>query len=103
MPCLNALPIREVHNNFHLPKIRNLKGPSKKKKSFQQNTAAIHILEAIHVISGQQVPEPDPLPGISFHTRPTRFSFENHRVAGNLKHRVLPGKPKDSGTTRYFG
>ena len=37
---------------------------------------------------------------------PTRFSFRNHRVAGNPKHRVLPdisGKPEVSGTTRYFG
>ena len=37
---------------------------------------------------------------------PTRFSFGNHRVAGNPKHRVLPdisGKPEVSGTTRYFG
>ena len=37
---------------------------------------------------------------------PTRFSFENHRVAGNPKHRVLPdisGKPEVSGSTRYFG
>ena len=34
---------------------------------------------------------------------PTRFSFRNHRVAGNPKHRVLPyisGKPEVSGTTR---
>ena len=54
-------------------------------------------------VSAQRVPEPDPLPGISFDTR---FSFRNHRVAGNLKHRVLPdisGKPEVSGTTRYFG
>ena len=37
---------------------------------------------------------------------PTQFSFGNHRVAGNPKHRVLPnisGKPEVSGTTRYFG
>ena len=37
---------------------------------------------------------------------PTRFSFENHRVAGNPKYRVLPdisGKPEVSGITRYFG
>ena len=37
---------------------------------------------------------------------PTRFSFRNHRVAGNPKHWVLPdvsGKPEVSGTTRYFG
>ena len=36
----------------------------------------------------------------------TRFSFRNHRVAGNPKHRVLPdisGKPEVSGTTRYLG
>ena len=33
---------------------------------------------------------------------PTRFSFRNHQVAGNPKHRVLPdisGKPEVSGTT----
>ena len=37
---------------------------------------------------------------------PTQFSFENHQVAGNLKHLVLLdilGKPEVSGTTRYFG
>ena len=37
---------------------------------------------------------------------PTRFSFRNHRVAGNQEHRVLPdisGKPEVLGTTRYFG
>ena len=37
---------------------------------------------------------------------PTRFSFRNHRVAGNPKHRVLPdisGKPGVSDTTRYSG
>ena len=37
---------------------------------------------------------------------PTQFSFRNHRVAGNPKHRVLPdisGKPEVSGTTRYSG
>ena len=34
---------------------------------------------------------------------PTQFSFGNHRVAGNPKHRVLPdisGKPEVSGITR---
>ena len=39
-------------------------------------------------------------------TDPTRFSFGNHRVAGNPKHRVLPnilGKREVLGTTRYFG
>ena len=40
--------------------------------------------------SAQRVPEPDPLPGISFATDPTRFNFRNDRVAGNPKHRVLP-------------
>ena len=37
---------------------------------------------------------------------PTRFSFDNHRVAGNPKYRVLPdisGKSQVSGTTQYFG
>merc|ERR1712001_663771 len=37
---------------------------------------------------------------------PTRYSFENHRVAGNPKYRVLPdisGKPEVSGITRCFG
>ena len=43
-----------------------------------------------------------------FHPIPdlTRFSFENHRVAGNPKYRVLPdisGKPEVSGITQYFG
>merc|ERR1712105_321303 len=36
---------------------------------------------------------------------PTRFSFENHRVTGNPKYRVLPdilGKPGVSGITRYL-
>ena len=35
-----------------------------------------------------------------FFRYPTRFSFRNHRVAGNPKHRVLPDI---SGTTRYSG
>ena len=37
---------------------------------------------------------------------PTRFSFGNHRVAGNPKYRVLldiSGKPEVLGITRYFG
>ena len=37
---------------------------------------------------------------------PTRFSFENHQVAGNPKYRVLPGisgKHEVLGITRYFG
>ena len=36
---------------------------------------------------------------------PTRSSFENHRVAGNLKYRVLPdilGKPGVLDITQYF-
>ena len=40
-----------------------------------------------------------------FFRYPTRFSFRNHRVACNPKHRVLPdilGKPEVSGTTGYF-
>ena len=51
----------------------------------------------------------------SGYPRPTRYpvfisipdptQFRNHRVAGYPKHQVLPdisGKPKVSGTTRYF-
>ena len=41
-----------------------------------------------------------------FFRYPTRFSFGNHRVAGNPKHWVLPDisvKPEVSGITRYFG
>ena len=34
---------------------------------------------------------------------PTRFSFGNHRVAGNPKHRVLPDIPIYPGSTRSFG
>ena len=54
--------------------------------------------KSVHVVtySAQRVSEPDP----------TRFSFENHRVAGNSKYRVLPeisGKPGVSGITRYIG
>ena len=39
---------------------------------------------------GWPVPEPDPLPGIFSIPDPTRFLFENHWVAGNLKFQVLP-------------
>ena len=41
-----------------------------------------------------------------FFRYPTRFSFRNHRVAGNPKHRVFPdisGKPQVSGINQYFG
>ena len=51
-------------------------------------------------------PNPTRYPG--FHLLPdlTRFSFENHRVAGNPKYWVLPEiscKPGVSGITRYIG
>ena len=48
-----------------------------------------------------------PLPPVpSGYPNPTRFSFGNHRVAGNPKHRVLPdisGEPEVSGTTDASG
>ena len=54
------------------------------------------------------LPDPNPTryPVFSSIPDPTRFNFENHRVAGNPKYRVLPdisGKPGFSGVTRYFG
>ena len=49
---------------------------------------------SLPVCSAQRVPKPDPLPD------PTQFSFENHRIAGNPKYRVLP---EISGNTRSFG
>ena len=51
-------------------------------------------------------PNPTRYPVFLLIPDPTRFSFRNHRVAGNPKHRVLPdisGKPEVSGTTQYFG
>ena len=51
-------------------------------------------------------PNPTRYPVFLLIPDPTRFSFRNHRVAGNPKHRVLPnilGKPRLSGTTRYSG
>jgi len=65
-------------------------------------------LEAIagpHAVSSGY-PNPTRYPVFRSIPDPTRFSFRNHRVAGNPKHRVLPdisGKPEVSGTTRYFG
>ena len=52
--------------------------------------------------SAQRVHEPDPLLGIFL--IPAQFSFENRRVAGNPKYRVLPdisrsGEPKILGIT----
>ncbi len=54
------------------------------------------------------LPDPNPTcyPVFCPIPNPTRFSFENHRVAGNPKYRVLPdisGKPEVSGITQYFG
>ena len=51
-------------------------------------------------------PNPTRYPVFHLLPDPTRFSFENHRVAGNSKYRVLPeisGKPGVSGITRYIG
>ena len=51
-------------------------------------------------------PNPTRYPVFHLLPDPTRFSFENHRVAGNPKYRVLPeisGKPGVSGITRYIG
>ena len=51
-------------------------------------------------------PNPTRYPVFHLILDPTRFSFENHRVAGNPKYRVLPeisGKPGVSGITRYIG
>ena len=52
------------------------------------------------------IPDPTRYPVFLSIPDPTRFSFRNHRVTGNPKHRVLPdisGKPEVSGTTQYFG
>ena len=51
-------------------------------------------------------PNPTRYPVFLLIPDPTQFSFRNHRVAGNPKHRVLPdisGKPEVSGTTRHLG
>jgi len=51
-------------------------------------------------------PNPTRYPVFHLIPDPTRFIFENHRVAGNPKYRVLPeisGKPGVSGITRYIG
>ena len=45
-------------------------------------------------------PNPTRYPVFSSIPDPTRFNFENHRVAGNPKYRVLP---EISGNTRSFG
>ena len=45
-------------------------------------------------------PNPTRYPVFSSIPDPTRFNFENHRVAGNPKYRVLPDI---SGNTRSFG
>ena len=48
-------------------------------------------------------PNPTRYPVFHLLPDPTRFSFENHRVAGNPKYRVFPsGKPGVSGITRYL-
>ena len=82
-PCNFALPLQK-----HEPKTRKTKRKAKRQKGFSS--------------SHNQCPA-------GTRTRPatwyffrylTRFSFGNHRVAGNPEHRVLPdisGKPKVSG------
>ena len=48
--------------------------------------------------SAQRVPEPVPLPGISFDTRPDPIQFWKLSGSGNPKYRVLPdisGKPEE--------
>ena len=75
-------------------------------------TQSAHCLTSIKSPAPQSVavpseyPNPTSYPVFLSIPDPTRFSFGNHRVAGNPKHRVLPdisGKPEVSGTTQYFG
>ena len=71
----------------------------------------VTILPRSSGLSGQRpvssgYPNPTRYPVFHLLPDPTRFSFENHRVAGNPKYRVLPeisGKPGVSGITRYIG
>ena len=44
-------------------------------QEFWQMKVVIIVIVIILVISAQRVPEPDPLPGISFHTRPDPIQF----------------------------
>ena len=69
---------------------------------------SFQLIEIIGNISGSVpngYPNPTRYPVFFSIPDPTRFSFENHRVAGNPKYRVLPdisGKPEVLGITRYF-
>ena len=81
------------------PEIPEIPGNTRKKKKIPGNTRSYF---------STLLPDPNPTryPVFLSIPDPTRFSFRNHRVAGNPKHRVLPdisGKPEVSGTTRYFG
>ena len=65
---------------------------------------SVHSMVPEPVSSGY--PNPTRYPVFHLIPDPTRFIFENHRVAGNPKYRVLPeisGKPGVSGITRYIG
>ena len=40
-----------------------------------KDSLGLEILQLLYIASAQQVPEPDPLPGISFDTRPDPIQF----------------------------
>ena len=45
------------------------------KPILQRRSSLLTISSQYHAVSAQRVPEPDPLPGISFDTRPDPIQF----------------------------
>ena len=109
---------RHAPRPFLIPRRRNTSPPIKRAttagyKSLywrirfhcDKPTLFLYSWENIYTVSSGY-PNPTRYPVFHLLPDPTRFSFENHRVAGNPKYRVLPeisGKPGVSGITRYIG
>ena len=96
---------RQDPNNYSDTETRALSKLACELKTGLENRA-----QSILVHSAQRVPEPDPLPGIFFDTRPDSvLKIIGQRVTRNIgyypKYLVLPdisGKPEVLGITRYL-
>ena len=98
---LNFAENSEFCQNFWiLPKIQNFTLASFSLFFFRERDLALFIKIRQSTAAGPSgYPNPTRYPVFLLIPDPTRFSFENHRVAGNPKYRVLPdisGKPEVS-------
>ena len=99
-------PFRDEDLNTHLIRINLDDDTPQEVGGFGQNLGA--PIPLLLVLPRQLImeavpngyPNPTRYPVFSSIPDPTRFNFENHRVAGNPKYRVLP---EISGNTRSFG